>query len=111
VIVQSFVSRDAAAMGAKLVGDNIVFLDNLIVHPIYSGDHTDGIRFFGDRIKIVQNSIADISAGSNCTNDACGDGPHPDCLQTWYSDNYPTGSNIVIEGSRCERRPHRISRT
>ena len=103
VIVQGFISRDAAAMGAKLVGDNIVFLDNLIVHPIYTGDDTDGIRFFGDHIKIVQNTIAEISEGSNCTNDGCGDGPHPDCLQTWYSDNYPTSSDLVIEGNRCEK--------
>ena len=90
-------------MGAKLLGDNIVFLDNLIVHPVYTGDDTDGIRFFGDHIKIVQNTIADISEGSNCTNDGCGDGPHPDCMQTWYSDNYPTSSDIVIEGNRCEK--------
>lgn len=103
VIVQGFISTDADAMGAKLLGNNIIFLDNLIVHPVYTGDDTDGIRFFGDHIKIVQNTIADISEGSNCTNDGCGDGPHPDCMQTWYSDNYPTSSDIVIEGNRCEQ--------
>ena len=90
-------------MGAKLLGDNITFQDNLIIHPVYSGDDTDGIRFFGDHIKIVHNTIRDISDGSHCTNDGCGDGPHPDCLQTWYSNNYPTSSDIVIDRNRCEK--------
>jgi nitrous oxidase accessory protein NosD len=103
VIVQGFISADASAMGAKLEGNNIVFLDNTIVHPVYDGDDTDGIRFFGDRIKILHNTISNISDGSNCTNDGCGDGPHPDCLQTWYSDDHPTSSDIVIAGNRCEK--------
>ena len=101
-IVQGFISRDAAAMGAKLVGDNIVFLDNLIVHPIYTGDDTDGIRFFGDHIKIVQNTIADISEGSNCR-PAVRRPATPGLPATWYSDNYPTSSDIVMEGNRCEK--------
>ena len=103
VVVQGFTSDHADAMGAKLLGDNIVFQDNLITHPVNSGDDTDGIRFFGDHIKIVHNTIRDISDGSHCTNDGCGDGPHPDCLQTWYSNNYPTSSDIVIDGNRCEK--------
>jgi len=90
--VQGFTSDHANAMGAKLLGANIVFQDNLITHPVYTGDDTDGIRFFGDNIKIVHNTIRDISDGSHCTNDGCGDGPHPDCMQTWYSNNYPTSS-------------------
>lgn len=103
VIVQGFISTHASSMGAKLLGDNITFQDNTIVHPVNTGDDTDGIRFFGNHIKIVHNTITDISDGSNCTNDGCGDGPHPDCLQTWYSDTYPTSSDIVIDGNRCEK--------
>jgi hypothetical protein len=103
VVVQGFVSDHGDSMGAKLVGDGIVFQDNTITHPVYDGDDTDGIRFFGDGIRIVHNTISDISEGSNCTNDGCGDGPHPDCFQTWYSDNYPTSSNVVIDGNRCEK--------
>ena len=103
VVVQGFTSDHADSMGAKLLGGNIVFQDNLITHPVYSGDDTDGIRFFGDNIKILHNTIRDISDGSHCTNDGCGDGPHPDCMQTWYSNNYPTSSDIVIVGNRCEK--------
>ena len=103
VVVQGFISDHADSMGAKLLGGNIVFQDNLITHPVYSGDDTDGIRFFGDHIKILHNTIRDISDGSHCTNDGCGDGPHPDCMQTWYSNNYPTSSDIVIDGNRCEK--------
>jgi len=103
VIVQGFTSTHARSMGAKLLVDNITFQDNMIVHPVNTGEDTDGIRFFGDHIKIVHNTMTDISDGSNCTNDGCGDGPHPDCLQTWYSDTYPTSSNVVIDGNRCEK--------
>ena len=103
VVVQGFISDHADSMGAKLHGGDIVFQDNLITHPVYSGDDTDGIRFFGDNVKILHNTIRDISDGSHCTNDGCGDGPHPDCMQTWYSNNYPTSSDIVIVGNRCEK--------
>jgi hypothetical protein len=74
VIIQGFTSTQASAMGAKLLGDNITFQDNVIVHPVNTGEDTDGIRFFGDHIKILHNTITDIGDGSNCTNDGCG---HP----------------------------------
>jgi parallel beta helix pectate lyase-like protein len=103
VVVQGFTSTDAHSMGAKLLGDNIVFQDNKISHPVNAGDDTDGIRFFGDNIKMLNNQISDVSDGSDCNEDGCGDGPHPDCFQTYYSDEYPTSSNIVIDGNRCEK--------
>jgi hypothetical protein len=103
VVVQGFVSAKGDSMGAKLQGNDIVFRDNAISHPVNTGDDTDGIRFFGDGIQILHNTITDISDGSDCTNNGCGDGPHPDCMQTWYSDSYPTSSNILIDGNRCEK--------
>jgi hypothetical protein len=102
VVVQGFTSKDASNMGARLLGDNITFQDNTITHPVYGGDDTDGMRFFGDNITILHNTISDVTDGSNCNDEGCGDGPHPDCMQTYYSDNYPTSSNITIEGNRCE---------
>ena len=102
VIVEGFTSKDANNMGARLQGDNITFRDNTITHPVYDGDDTDGMRFFGDDITILHNTISDVSDGSDCDNRVCGDGPHPDCMQTFYSDRYPTSSNITIEGNRCE---------
>ncbi len=101
VVVEGFTSTDAQSMGARLQGNNITFQDNTVIHPVYAGDDTDGLRFFGDGIKIVHNTIGDVYDGSNCDAQGCGDGPHPDCLQTFYSDTYPTSSNITIEGNRC----------
>ena len=69
-------------MGALLQGNDITFQDNTITHPVYRGDDTDGLRFFGDGIKIVHNTISDVSDGSDCNEDVCGDGPHPDCMQS-----------------------------
>ena len=65
------------------------------------GDDTDGMRFFGDDIVILHNTVTDVSDGSDCGDEGCGDGPHPDCMQTYYSDSYPTSSNVTIEGNRC----------
>lgn len=103
VVVEGFTSKDGDSMGAKLLGNNITFRDNAITHPVNIGDDTDGLRFFGDRIQIVHNTISDISDGSDCTSNGCGDGPHPDCMQTFYSDQYSTSSNVVIQGNRCEK--------
>ena len=102
VVVEGFTLTDAHSMGARLQGNNITFQDNTITHPVNAGDDTDGMRFFGDGISIVHNSISDVSDGSHCDDNGCGNGPHPDCMQTWYSTTYPTSSNITIEGNRCE---------
>ncbi|OLS98469.1 hypothetical protein BJF90_09420 [Pseudonocardia sp. CNS-004] len=102
VVVEGFASTDAHSMGAKLQGDGIVFQDNTISHPVYAGDDTDGIRFFGDHITMRNNTISDVDDGSDCDEDGCGDGPHPDCFQTYYSSEYPTSSDVVIDGNRCE---------
>jgi hypothetical protein len=102
VVVEGFESKDAKNMGAKLQGNDITFRDNTIKHPVYDGDDTDGMRFFGDGITILHNTITDVSDGSDCGDDGCGDGPHPDCMQTFYSQQYPTSSDVTIEGNRCE---------
>ncbi len=102
VIVEGFTSVNAENMGAKLQGNNITFQDNTIKHPVYAGDDTDGLRFFGDGIKIVHNTITDVNDGSDCNQDGCRDGPHPDCMQTFYSDTHPTSSDITIEGNHCD---------
>jgi pectate lyase len=102
VVVEGFTSKRADNMGARLQGDNITFRDNTISKPQNSGDDTDGLRFFGNGIQIVHNTISDVSDGSDCDSDGCGDGPHPDCMQTFYSDQYPTSSNITIQGNSCK---------
>ncbi|GAA0948606.1 hypothetical protein GCM10009559_48380 [Pseudonocardia zijingensis] len=102
VVVEGFTSAEAHSMGAKLVGDGIVFQENTISHPVYEGDDTDGVRFFGNHIQLLRNRISDVEDGADCDDDGCGDGPHPDCFQTYYSDEYPTSSDVVIDGNRCE---------
>jgi hypothetical protein len=102
VVVEGFTSKDGKNQGARLEGDNITFRDNRIDHPLFAGDDTDGLRFYGDDITIQHNTITDVSDGSDCGDDGCGNGPHPDCMQTFYSDTYPTSSNVTIEGNRCD---------
>jgi hypothetical protein len=102
VVVEGFTSTDAKSMGAWLSGNNITFQDNKIQHPVNAGDDTDGLRFFGDGIKILHNTITDINDGADCNEDGCGDGPHPDCMQTYYSESNPTSSDITIEGNHCD---------
>ena len=93
-------------MGARLQGDNITFQDNTITHPVFGGDDTDGMRFFGDDITILHNTISDVSDGSDCNDDGCGDGPHPDCMQTFYSDQLPDQQQHHDRGQPLrERRP------
>jgi hypothetical protein len=102
VVVEGFISVDGHSQGAKIQGSNIVFQSNVIRHPVNAGDDTDGIRFFGDDIKLLYNQISDVYDGSHCTKNGCGAGPHPDCFQTFYSHQYPTSSDIVINGNRCQ---------
>jgi Right handed beta helix region len=101
VVVEGFTSRDGASNGAKLLGNNIVFQDNTINHPVYAGDDTDGIRFYGSGVAIIHNTIKHVYNGSHCDANGCGNSPHPDCMQTFYSHQYPTSSNITIEGNYC----------
>jgi hypothetical protein len=101
LFVEGFTSRDGASNGAKLLGNNIVFQDNTINHPVYAGDDTDGIRFYGSGVAIIHNTIKHVYNGSHCDANGCGNGPHPDCMQTFYSHQYPTSSNITIEGNYC----------
>lgn len=91
VIVQGFNVVDAAAPGVQLKGNNLTLQNTQIDHPV-GGDY-DGIRFFGNEIKILHNRIADITN----TN-----GAHADCMQT-YATTTPASKNILISGNRCER--------
>lgn len=56
---------------------------------VYDGG---GIRFFGDNIQILDNTV------SGTSND---DGRHADCMQT-YSDDSPPSQHVRIEGNFCE---------
>lgn len=91
VIVQGFKVIGAAAPGAQLKGNNITLQDTTIDHP--TGGDYDGIRFFGNGIKILHNHVMNITNTH---------GAHADCLQT-FATTTPTIHNILISGNRCEK--------
>lgn len=99
VVVKGFSVIDGKAPGIWLKGTNITVENNTVRHPI--GDDHDGIRFFGDDLKIVHNTISDISPDSS---DA-----HADCMQSFATgpkSRTPNSGNVhrvLIDSNRCER--------
>jgi Right handed beta helix region len=91
VVVQGFTVIGAAAPGVQLKGNNLTLQSTKIDHP--TGGDYDGIRFFGDNIKILHNHIVNI------TNTG---GAHADCMQT-FATTTPTSRNVLISGNRCEK--------
>lgn len=91
VVVQGFSVIGAAAPGVQLKGGNLTLQSTKIDHP--TGGDYDGIRYFGDGIKILHNHILNI------TNTG---GAHADCMQT-YATTTPTSHSVLISGNRCEK--------
>jgi hypothetical protein len=91
VVVQGFTVIGAVAPGVQLKGKNLTLQDTAIDHP--TGGDYDGIRYFGDGIKILHNRI------SNITNT---NGAHADCMQT-FATTTPASHNVLISGNRCEK--------
>ncbi|HEY6422341.1 MAG TPA: right-handed parallel beta-helix repeat-containing protein [Pseudonocardiaceae bacterium] len=91
VVVQGFNVLNATAPGVGLQGNNITLQDTNIDHP--TGGDFDGIRFFGDGIKILHNHVINI------TNTG---GAHADCMQT-FATTTPTSHSVLISGNRCEK--------
>jgi hypothetical protein len=92
VLVEGFQVLDAKAPGIQVTGDDITVRNNTVKRP--TGDDYDGLRFFGNNIKILHNTISDINPGST---DA-----HADCMQTFTSDR-PSSEDVVIDGNKCEK--------
>jgi hypothetical protein len=92
VLVSGFDVVGAKAPGIELTGSNITASNNTVRHP--TGGDYDGLRFFGNNIKILNNTITDISPD--------GSGAHADCMQTFASDT-PASQNVLINGNRCLR--------
>jgi hypothetical protein len=90
VIVGGFVLTEPEAPGVWLEGDGITLRDTTITDP--QGGDGDGLRFFGDDLTILNNTIT----GTNNST-----GAHADCMQTYASDS-PPSSNVLIQGNRCE---------
>jgi hypothetical protein len=92
VVVDGFTADQPKAPGASLKGNNITLRDSTINDP-QKGDN-DGIRFWGDDIKILHNTVTDTQN----TN-----GSHADCMQTFATDSdSPASHNVLIDSNRCE---------
>ena len=94
VVVSGFSVQGAKAPGIELSGNNITASNNTVKHP--TGGDYDGLRFFGSNIKILNNTITDISPD--------GSGAHADCMQTFATDaDSPASQNVTISGNKCQR--------
>jgi len=82
--------EQAARPGIWAEGNDITLQNNTITEPVE--DDGDGIRFFGNNIKILHNTVSGTSNQYG----------HADCMQTYSSDTAPS-QNILIEGNRCEK--------
>jgi hypothetical protein len=89
VVVDGFRVLNAAAPGIEVTGNGDTVSNNVVNHP--TGDDFDGLRFFGNGIKILHN---DVGPTTN-TN-----GAHADCMQTFTSGR-PSSENVTIDGNRC----------
>jgi hypothetical protein len=92
VMVTGFQVLGAQAPGIEITGNNIAIFNNVVKHP--TGGDFDGIRFFGNHLSIVHNTITDISPD--------GSGAHADCMQTFTSGGGPPANNVLISGNRCD---------
>jgi hypothetical protein len=92
VQVSGFSVLGAKAPGIAIKGSNITVSHNTVKHP--TGGDFDGMRFFGNNLKILNNRITDISPD--------GGKAHADCMQT-FQNGTPSSKNVTISGNRCER--------
>ncbi|MDT3397265.1 right-handed parallel beta-helix repeat-containing protein [Streptomyces sp. B1866] len=90
VVVEGYRVDRPHAPGVELTGQDITLRDTVVSRP--RGGDGDGIRFFGDGIRIVGNTVTG-------TDNRYG---HADCMQT-FADDTPASRGVVIEGNRCEQ--------
>ncbi|MBB6378329.1 hypothetical protein BKA01_005589 [Pseudonocardia eucalypti] len=91
VVVDGFTADQPKAPGASLKGNNIT-LTNTTINSPEKGDG-DGIRFWGDNIKILHNTVTDTRNER---------GSHADCMQSFATDSdSPASHNVLIDGNRC----------
>ncbi|MFG2205670.1 right-handed parallel beta-helix repeat-containing protein [Streptomyces sp. NPDC048638] len=89
VVVEGYRVDRPKAPGIEITGHDITVRDNTVRRP-HGGDG-DGLRFFGDDLKIQRNTISGTSNRYG----------HADCMQT-FADDTPPSRRVLIEGNRCE---------
>jgi hypothetical protein len=77
VVIQGFVSDGAQDTGVWAAGTNVAVQDNTIAQVRYTRNDVDGIRFFGDRARVLHNLVRDLEATDHIG------GAHVDCLQSF----------------------------
>ncbi|WP_051342436.1 right-handed parallel beta-helix repeat-containing protein [Pseudonocardia spinosispora] len=90
VTVENFNFAESAP-GMDVLGNHLTLRNNTVTHPV--GEDYDGVRFFGDDMKIYKNTISRITN----TEEA-----HADCMQTFSSDTAPS-QRVIIDNNRCEK--------
>lgn len=91
VVVQNYKVDKPSAPGVEVTGNNITVQKITVTDP--QGGDGDGLRFFGNDLKIIGNTIS----GTHNTDDR-----HADCMQT-FADDSPPSQRVLIEGNRCEQ--------
>lgn len=88
----------ADGTGILIDGVHILVRANTVSGSVMktTGD-ADGMRFFGNDLRILGNTIRDIKT----TGYPEGQAPHTDCFQTFDSNNRPT-FDVVIANNTCE---------
>ncbi|MBC2868573.1 right-handed parallel beta-helix repeat-containing protein [Streptomyces mexicanus] len=89
VVVENYRVTRPEAPGIDITGDDITVRNNTVTSP--HGHDGDGIRFFGNHLKIQHNTVRGASNRYG----------HADCMQTFASDT-PPSHHVLIEHNRCE---------
>lgn len=98
-VVESNTVWRADGTGIVIDGEHSLVRDNTVSESVMrEGQDADGIRFFGTGLRLIGNTIKDITT----TGYPEGQAPHTDCFQTYDTrDSRPT-YDVVIAGNRCE---------
>jgi hypothetical protein len=91
VVIAGLNLTGAVAPGAELTGTGISLVNNTITAP--RGGDGDGIRFFGNNLRILHNTVSDVKNLQ---------GAHADCMQT-FATNSPPSQHVLIDSNRCEK--------
>lgn len=100
-IIESNTVTHAATTGISVSGQRITVRENLVSETVAGGDgDADGVRFFGNGLRIISNTIENISGGPDSANSSSAS-PHPDCFQTFDTGHSAT-FDVQIVGNACE---------
>ena len=96
-IIESNTVQRADGTGIWVSGEEITIRNNTISESVARTQRdADGVRFFGNGHRLIQNTIKDIKAGGYN-----GEGPHTDCFQTFNTAANPPTYDVVIADNVC----------